>query len=215
MKGTHVPQIQTTSSRRHHFGPYLSPEWVEDDSFDPYWWIRLESKGYLKGMYYEQPIYNPYFRSIGVVEDSAPLRVPALMPSYHNWPNSRCPRWIGTPDKDLYLSTAYLDPLECITVCKVGERCIGMMICFSATKVSVLGQWKQAGRHGTVHVEIFRSATRRHVNMYFQMKRYYPRENSTATTISHIVTDIGVSEDGRVEMLSGRDYRAFSPGEVS
>lgn len=138
-----------------------------------------------------------------------------LMPSYHNWPNSRCPKWIGTPDKDLYISTAYLDPLERIIVCKVGERCIGMMIRFSATRISVLGQWKQAGTGRAVHTVIYHTPIRRPVNLWFQMKRYYPRENSTATTISHIVTEIGVSEDGKVEMLSGRDYRAFSPGEVS
>ena len=212
LQSSHL-QIQTTFSCRHHFGPYLSPEWIEEDAFDPYWWIRLENKGHIKGLFYEQPIHNPYFRSIGIIDDPTPLRVPALMPQYHNWPNSRCPRWIGTPDKDLYISTAYLDPLEEITVCKVGERCTGMMIRFSVSRITVLGQWQQECR--SQHVCIFSSPTPKNINLWFQMKRYYPRENSTATTISHIVTDIGVSEDGRVEMLSGRDYRAFSPGEVS
>jgi hypothetical protein len=100
-------------------------------------WIFLQSTGYVTGFYYENPRWPTSLTSLGIVSDGLHLKVPPLTPQYYDSPD-----WplIATPTH-LYVSIANFVGLKTVHLCRVGNRCTGMLIHYVVGPTVVLGQW--------------------------------------------------------------------------
>jgi hypothetical protein len=74
---------------------------------------------------------------LGVIGDGTPTTTIPLTPRYHV---SKIPPIAG-PDAGLFLSVAVLSGLEKVDLCRVSNRCIGVLIHYVNGLIAVLRQW--------------------------------------------------------------------------
>ncbi|KAI9641939.1 hypothetical protein NHQ30_009808 [Ciborinia camelliae] len=138
--------ICTTSGREHTFGPYVGP-----DNYDMYVWVLLQHTGSISGFYYEN---SPEIIRLGIIGDNrkvpngeSPLpRNETCEPTPPLPRNETCeptPPHIGFLGRDLFLNDAIIHNLKTVTMCRMGSRCVGILIHYLDQGVSpvVLGQW--------------------------------------------------------------------------
>jgi hypothetical protein len=163
---------------------------------DMYEWILLDTRGYIAGLYYETPGI-PIITRLGVTGDGLVLSEmpPNVVPQYLECDAPELST--GGPGTRLFLSVANCSDLKRVEVCRVGNRCSGMLIHYFTAIPVVLGQWHT---HHSKHDCIFQSSGPGIDNpsaFYFK----------TSTSGDHdIITDISfspyMSEDGPYHALS-------------
>jgi hypothetical protein len=133
----------------------------------------------VSGFYYENS-RSISITSLGIVNDSLPQMVSASTPQYHD-----SPRWppIATPTH-LFLSIAVLSGLKTVYLCRVGNRCTGILIHYTTGPAVVLGQWHST--YISEHSCIYNGDGPTITNIYFRMSK---------SQRFQIVTDIGFSLD--------------------
>jgi hypothetical protein len=166
-----------------------------------YKWILLENGGCVTGLYCENSLST--IMRIGVVGDGTSPTTTPLTPQY-----SLCPiPPIAGPNAGLFLSVAILSDLEKVDLCRVSNRCIGIMIQYTNGLIIVLGQWQTAGvaQHSSIYKSDNKSDTTSAPNIYFRMTRC-ERHN--------IVTDVSFSEDHSGAITLNSSYQVFGAGNV-
>lgn len=104
-----------------------------------YKWILLKSKGCITGFYYEVPISSPIIRKLAVTSDAAPQ---SDLPFVAEYPMVGLPSTpISGPSAGLFLSTAILSNLRRVELCRIGNRCTGLLIHYLNGLSTALGQW--------------------------------------------------------------------------
>jgi hypothetical protein len=140
---------------------------------------------------------------LGVIGDGIPLKTTPLTPQYRV---CRIPL-IGSIGAGLFLSTAVLSGLEKVDLCRVSNRCIGILIHYISGLIVVLGQWRTAG--GLQYSCIYKSDNKTNptsiTNIYFRITR------SGRHTI---VTDVSFSEDHIRAVIPNSEYQVYCEGEV-
>ena len=129
-------QIQTTLGRSCSFGPFVLPHLVRANRYK---WILLRNRGCVTGFYYEKPIALPVIMRLGVIADGnselkahQSLQFPACDSPYLP---------LVGPGAGLFLSIAVLSDLKKVELCRVANRCTGVMISYLKALPVVLGQW--------------------------------------------------------------------------
>ncbi len=140
---------------------------------------------------------------LGVIGDDIPLKTTPLTPQYRV---CRIPP-IGSIGAGLFLSTAVLSGLEKVDLCRVSNRCIGILIHYLSGLTVVLGQWRTAG--GLQYSCIYKSDNKTDptsiTNIYFRITR------SGRHTI---VTDVSFLEDLSGVAVPNSKYQVYREGEV-
>ncbi|KAH9208844.1 hypothetical protein DL95DRAFT_32875 [Leptodontidium sp. 2 PMI_412] len=188
--------IETTRGRLHTFGSYILPSMVISNGFK---WILLQHEGYIAGLYYENVKSGMTIMRLGVIGDGTAPGATPLQPQYHNCGFPSPP--IGAPNAGLFLSFAVLHGLERVDVCRVKNRCTGLMIHYLSGRTSVLGQW-----HASCAPQsscIYDSHGPAITNIYFEMSRCKDRQIVTAVSFA----------PSTAEATSDSEYRVFSVGE--
>ncbi|ESZ96609.1 hypothetical protein SBOR_2976 [Sclerotinia borealis F-4128] len=123
--------IQTTSGREFTFGPYVGPV-----QYKNYSWVLLTHTGCVSGFYFENA---PQIRRIGIVSDGkdAP-NAETRLPRYETC--KPMPPYLGNPQ---FVNDAIIHDLEAVTMCRVGTRCVGILIRYLDADLppAILGQW--------------------------------------------------------------------------
>jgi hypothetical protein len=117
-----------------------------------------------------------------------------LTPQYHDSPG-----WppIATPTC-LFLSIAVLSGLTTVRLCRVGNRCTGMLMHYGTGPTVVLGQWHSP--YIAAHSCIYNGDGPTITNIYFKMSKSQHYQ---------IVTDIGFSMDWD-EAVRDSDFQVFN-----
>ena len=107
----------------------------------------------------------------------------------------------------LFLSIAVLSGLKKVDLCRVLNRCIGIMIYYLNGLVVVLGQWRTAGvaQHSYIYNSDDKNNTNSVPNICFRMTRYRSY---------NIVTDVSFLEDHSKAMELDSSYQVFGVGKV-
>jgi hypothetical protein len=73
-----------------------------------------------------------------ITSNATPLESPPMTPQYHakSWLRSPSSNRIGFP------SVAIFSDLQKVDLCRVTNRCIGMLIQYISGKTEILGQWR-------------------------------------------------------------------------
>ena len=140
---------------------------------------------------------------IGVVGDGIPPTTTPLTPQY-----SLCPiPPIAGPNAGLFLSVAILSDLEKVDLCRVSNRCIGIVIQYTNGLITVLGQWQTAGvaQHSCIYKSDDKSDTKSVPDIYFRMTRCRRYD---------IVTDVSFSKNYNKAITSDSSYQVFGAGKV-
>ena len=131
-------QIQTTKNRNYHIGTYMSPE-----SLAPHCrWAPMNNYLYtsITGIFYQNPRREIYCCSVLGNNRSdysftqAPSMAHGAMPEL----SDEHPAQSGN---GLLLSTARLANVQKLRGCRVGERCVGMLVGYEDGTEAALGQW--------------------------------------------------------------------------
>ncbi|TAQ90662.1 hypothetical protein B7494_g961 [Chlorociboria aeruginascens] len=166
--------IQTTLGRRFYFGPFIPPYRVPRDMYK---WI-LKGSGCVSGFYYENPHYASEFESLGIESHDPSQTSPLLPPQYHN-----CLSWPAIASAhDVYISVAVMRDLKEAYMCRVGDRCTGMLLHYHTRPPTVLGQWHPVD--ASEHLCIYDGEILDPINIYFEMS---PKDKGNRW----IVVDIG------------------------
>jgi hypothetical protein len=165
-----------------------------------YKWILLRQEGYVAGLYYENVKAGITILRLGATGDGTTQRVGPLNPQYHNCGFPSPP--IGTPNAGLFLSFAALHGLERVDMCRIENRCTGLLIHYLSGRTSVLGQWHVSC--ASQRSCIYDSDCPVVSNIYFEMSRYRDR---------HIVTGVSFTPS-KAGTTSDSEYRVFGVGEV-
>lgn len=189
-------QIQTTFDRRYSFGPFLLPHLVLRGYFN---WIFLKSEGCISGLFYENKVIRTSFPNLGIVDDVSPVMVSPKTPQYYYSPAP----WIAAPSY-LWLSVITLNRSEKVTLCRVGNRCTGLMIDYVEGPTQAFGQWHSS--HISEHCCVYNKDKPSVSKVYFRMSQF-ERHN--------IVTDITFSTDGDDEMVLDSNTRVFDAQTVN
>ena len=164
-----------------------------------YKWILLGHEGHIAGFYYEKEKSGMAIMRLGIIGDNVSPRDAPLQPQYHN-----CvfPSPIGGPNTGFFISSAVLYGLERVDICRVKNRCTGLMVYYLDGSTSILGQWhaSSASQSSCIYDSKESAAT----DIYFEMSRYGSREIVTAVSFTPFTT----------EMHLDAGYRVFSIGEV-
>lgn len=129
-------QIQTTLGRSCLFGPYVLPQLVMANRYK---WILLGNRGCITGFYYEMPIARPAIMRLGVIGDGNSELKTYQTPQFPACDSPYLP--LVGPDAGLFLSIAVLSGLKKVELCRVANRCTGVMISYLKALPVVLGQW--------------------------------------------------------------------------
>ena len=124
------------------FGPYITPDDVVKWR---YRWILLKNKGYVTGFYHENSNRHPIPR-LGIVFDGTPLSE-RLMP--------QSPRIAPPPNRHHFFSVAELKDVERVDVCRLRDRCTGLLIHYMNDHSTVIGQWHTS--YSVEHLRIYDS----------------------------------------------------------
>jgi hypothetical protein len=89
-----------------------------------YKWILLGSKGCITGFYYENSPPCSKIMRLGITSDNTHTTTTALTPQYHI---CEIPPIAG-PNAGLFLSVAILSGFEKVNLCRVLDRCTGILI---------------------------------------------------------------------------------------
>ncbi|TGO44887.1 hypothetical protein BCON_0450g00060 [Botryotinia convoluta] len=138
--------IRTTLGRDYSFGPYVGPT-----RYSSYRWVMLKHNGCISGFYFEN---STEIRRLGVIGDDNPTEVDEVpLPRYETCDPVR--PLIGFLGRTLFMNDAKIQDLKSVTICRVGRRCIGMLIHYLDTNMPpvVLGQWLDSER--SKHVSIY------------------------------------------------------------
>lgn len=140
---------------------------------------------------------------LGVTGDGVPLKTAPLTPQYRV---CRIPP-IGSIGAGLFLSTAVLSGLDKVDLCRVSNRCIGMLIHYISGLTIVLGQWRTAGslQYSCIYKSDNRTSPTSITNIYFRITR------SGRHTI---VTDVSFLEDYSGVVIPNSEYQVYREGEV-
>jgi hypothetical protein len=127
---------------------------------------------------------------LGVTGGSFSSTTPLLNPQYHA---RAFPPFPG-PTLGTFLSIAFLRTLKRVDLCRVSNRCIGILIHYVNGQSAVLGQWRTGGM--ACHSCIYNSDSISPTHIYFRV-----------TTFGHhkIVTDISFSDD-KSKIVPGTEY---------
>ncbi|KAH6692790.1 hypothetical protein BKA61DRAFT_281285 [Leptodontidium sp. MPI-SDFR-AT-0119] len=188
--------IETTRGRLHTFGSYILPSMVIGNGYK---WILLRHEGYIAGLYYENVKSGMTIMRLGVIGDGTAPGAAPLQPQYHNCGFPSPP--IGTPNAGLFLSFAVLDGLERVDMCRVKNRCTGLMIHYIGGGTSVLGQWHTSCASQSSCIYDGNGPAITHI--YFEMSRCRDRQIVTAVNFA----------PSTAETTSDSEYRVFSIGE--
>jgi hypothetical protein len=104
-----------------------------------YKWILLKNRGCITGFYYEKPIARPVTMRLGVIGDGNSELITHQTPQFPACDSPYLPS-VG-PDAGLFLSIAVLSGLKKVELCRVANRCTGVMITYLKALPLVLGQW--------------------------------------------------------------------------
>lgn len=165
-----------------------------------YKWILLRHEGCIAGFYYEKVEAGLSILRLGVTGDGTSAQARPLYPQYYNCGFPSPP--IGTPNAGLFLSFAALRGLERVDMCRIENRCTGLLIHYLGGRTSVLGQWRVscASQRSCIYDSDCPAAS----NIYFEMSRYKDR---------YIVTAVSFTLS-TAETTSDSEYRGFDIGEV-
>lgn len=209
-------QIQTTFGRHFCSTPQIRPKTL---SASIYKWCRLRTNGYIVGFYHNSPIPSDTpIHKIGAVGDGNTIIEEPLLPQYIECEIPE-PTTAGRRPR-LTHSVATLTDLKKVDVCRVGNRCTGLLINYYEAPPVVLGQWhtSQPSQHGCIFESSGRGLnTPTHV--YFQTlhiegtrkpKKGWQIEDYPGTAV---VTDIRFSQlesnDGLYQSLSVHEVRSL------
>ena len=188
-------QIQTTLGRSCLFGPYVLPQLVIANRYK---WILLKNWGCITGFYYEKPTARPVIMRLGVTADENSESKAHQNPQFHACDSPYLPS-VG-PDAGLFLSIALLSSLKKVELCRVANRCIGVLINHLKAPPVVLGQWQTS--LGSQQTCIYDSNRPSIVSIiYFRTSKSGDHQ---------VVTDISFSVDKSKDC----DYQAFSTEKV-
>ncbi|KAF7908443.1 uncharacterized protein EAF01_004198 [Botrytis porri] len=128
--------IQTTHGRTCHLGPY-----VPHDEYKFYQWHRLTSHGETTGIYVENSDWT--LRNFNIISDRN--EVEPMQPILHyetpkQRPHIYFPQNSRYGDYDLYFSSAKFSQMKRVTLCRINERCMGILINYLDKPPVVLGQ---------------------------------------------------------------------------
>ncbi|TGO73619.1 hypothetical protein BELL_0346g00070 [Botrytis elliptica] len=138
--------IRTTLGRDYSFGPYVGPT-----RYSSYRWVMLKHRGCISGFYFEN---STEIRRLGVIGDDNLTEVDEIpLPRYETCDPVR--PLIGFLGRTLFMNDAKIQDFKSITICRVGSRCIGMLIHYLDTNMPpvVLGQWLDSER--SKHISIY------------------------------------------------------------
>ncbi|KAF5872981.1 putative btb poz domain protein [Botrytis fragariae] len=129
--------IQTTHGRTCHLGPY-----VPHDEYKFYQWNRLTFHGQITGICVEN--FEWTLKNFNIISDGN--EVEPMQPLLHyETPKQRpyiyLPQNSKYGDYDLYFSSAKFSQMKRVTLCRINERCMGILIHYLFKPPVVLGQW--------------------------------------------------------------------------
>ena len=188
-------QIQTTFGRSYLFGPYVLPNLVMASRYK---WVLLGNPGCITGFYYEKPIACPVIMRLGVVGDGNSELETHQIPQFPVCDSPYIP--LVGPGAGLFLSVAVLSGLKKVELCRVANRCTGLMIYYLNALPVVLGQWHTSynSQQACLYDDNGPSTVSK---VYFRTSR--SRDHN-------VVTDISFSADKSKDC----DYRDFSTEKV-
>jgi hypothetical protein len=134
-----IEKIETTRGRVHTFGRHIDSSEFQQRMLQ---WVCLQSHGFATGIYFEN---SSRIRNIGVSSDHESPLAPPVRPTYSVY--QHMPFDVGAlchgafKQHGFHVSTARLDALSVITICRVGDRCVGMQMQYLDGDMKVLGQW--------------------------------------------------------------------------
>jgi hypothetical protein len=140
---------------------------------------------------------------LSVTSDSVPQKTAPLTPQYRV---CRIPL-IGSISAGLFLSTTVLSGLDKVDLCRVSNRCIGMLIYYTSGLTVVLRQWRAAGglQYSCIYKSDNRTSPTSITNIYFRITR------SGRYTI---VTNVSFLEDYSRVVIPNSEYQVYREGEV-
>jgi hypothetical protein len=159
----------------------------------------LKSRGCITGLYYQNPRIDTSIIGFGVIGDSTTRIAAPLTPQYHE---NVSPPFPG-PNGGTFLSVASLSGLKRVDVCRVENRCIGILIHYTNGLSEVLGQWRV---QGVVHHSCIYNSDMEDIT--------YVRFTITLFGNHKIVTNVRFLNDTNEEAKEGSEYRIFKLGQV-
>jgi hypothetical protein len=136
---------------------------------------------------------------LGVIGDGALTTGTPLTPQY---PARVFPPMAG-PNGGTFVTVAFLGGFEKVDLCRVSNRCTGMLVHYPKGPPTVLGQWRSSCV--AEHSCIYSSGTKSISNIYFR---------TSGSGYRRIVTNIGFSEDNG-EAAPDSECHIFNLGMVS
>lgn len=189
-------QVQTTLGRMQCFGSFILPRLVGKNIYN---WVFLGSRGSILALYYENLPSGSVITKLGIIGDGVSPMTTPLTPHYHvcDFPV------IASPNAGLFLSVAVLSGLQKVDLCRIENRCTGILMRYNSGLTLVLGQWHVPSV--SQHSCIYDSPTEYTANICFRL---------TALKRHKIVTSIMFSEDSGESVVSDPECQVFSPGTV-
>ncbi|PBP19331.1 hypothetical protein BUE80_DR009929 [Diplocarpon rosae] len=175
--------IETTRRNLYTFGSYILPSMVVDNGYK---WILLRHEGCVTGFYYENVKFGKTIMRLGVTGDGTALGAAPLQPQYHQcgFPSPQ----IGSPNAGLFISIAVLHGLERVDMCRVKNRCTGLMIHYYGSRTSVLGQWHAscASQSSCIYDSNSPAAT----DIHFKISSHKDRQIVTGVSFTPFMTEV-------------------------
>ncbi|KAF7925980.1 hypothetical protein BELL_0346g00080 [Botrytis elliptica] len=124
--------IQTTHGRTCHLGPY-----IPHDEYRFYEWYRLTFEGQITGICVQNSDWT--LKNFNIISDGN--EVEPVQPLLHyETPRQRPPKYQYS-NLGLYFSSGKFSQMKRVTLCRINERCAGILIHYLYKPPVVLGQW--------------------------------------------------------------------------